>query len=297
VHGYDPVHKITLFSHAVTASQVGFRAVASTASTGATIAAAAAIQALAGERDRLAAQLREMTGTHATLLEEILRNAGPDINDGDEAPEYLAEHYVRSLEGDLGRLREELSELRHRSAGQDAGVSDRLDGLLAELPPAAWSISHDPATDHKVCTIVIDWRLVPGQAPLTLVTEPPAAPPGFAELVQAISRLESYAAAYRGPAVTGFLPHLADIDRGLEALDQVNAADHPDVAWALKLSSAQATAEKQVYAVQVLLTARNELDRRALARLTGALREVRRLITAQYPGLAGTPTTQEGPPS
>jgi glutamate-1-semialdehyde aminotransferase len=105
VHGYDPVHKITPFSHAATASQAGFRAVAGTATMGATIAAAAACQALAGERDRLAAQLREITRTHATLLEEVLRNAGQDIHDGNEAPEYLAEHYVRSLEGDLGRAR------------------------------------------------------------------------------------------------------------------------------------------------------------------------------------------------
>jgi hypothetical protein len=299
VHGYDPVHKITPFSRAVTASQVGFRAVASTASTGATIAAAAAIQALAGERDRLAAQLREMTGTHATLLEEILRNAGQDIHDGDEPPEYLAEHYVRSIEGDLGRALEEVRELRHRGTGQDSEISERLDGLLAELPPAAWSISHDPAAGYKVCTIAIDWRLVPGQSPLTLVTEPPAAPPGLAELVQATSRLESYAASYHGPAITGFLLHLADIDRGLEALDQVTVANSPDVAWALKLRSAQVTAEEQVRTARVLLAdrQRRELDSRSFARLTGALSEVRERLTAQYPGLAGTPTTQEGPPS
>jgi hypothetical protein len=178
-------------------------------------------------------------------------------------------------------------------------VRERLNALLAELPSAAWSISYGPATDHKVCTIAIDWRLVPEQPALTLVTEPRTAPPGFAELVQAISRLESYAATGHGAGDTGFLLRLADIDRGLGELDQVTVVNSPDAVWALRLRSAQVTAEGQVRTARVLLGGRHsrELDRRALDRLTEALREIRELLTAQYPGLAGTTTRQEGPSS
>ncbi len=42
-------------------------------------------------------------------------------------------------------------------------ISERLDALLDEIPGEAMSISHDPDSDYRVCTIVIDWRLVPGQ--------------------------------------------------------------------------------------------------------------------------------------
>jgi hypothetical protein len=42
-------------------------------------------------------------------------------------------------------------------------LSERLDALLADLPEEAWSISHDPDSGYRVCTIVIDWRRVPGQ--------------------------------------------------------------------------------------------------------------------------------------
>jgi hypothetical protein len=43
-------------------------------------------------------------------------------------------------------------------------LSERLDAVLADLPEEAWSITHDPAADYRVCTIVIDWRKVPGQS-------------------------------------------------------------------------------------------------------------------------------------
>jgi hypothetical protein len=44
-------------------------------------------------------------------------------------------------------------------------ISERLDALLEEIPDEAISISHDPDSDYRVCTIVIDWRKVPGQGP------------------------------------------------------------------------------------------------------------------------------------
>jgi hypothetical protein len=40
-------------------------------------------------------------------------------------------------------------------------LGERLDALLDELPDEAVTISHDPGSDYRVCTIVIDWRLVP----------------------------------------------------------------------------------------------------------------------------------------
>lgn len=43
-------------------------------------------------------------------------------------------------------------------------LSERLDALLADLPENAWSITHVPGTEWKVCTITIDWRLVPGES-------------------------------------------------------------------------------------------------------------------------------------
>lgn len=45
-----------------------------------------------------------------------------------------------------------------------SSISERLDAVLADLPEEAWSISHDDSTGYRVCTIVIDWRLVPGEA-------------------------------------------------------------------------------------------------------------------------------------
>ena len=42
-------------------------------------------------------------------------------------------------------------------------ISERLDALLDEIPDEAISVTHDPESGWRVCTIVIDWRLVPGQ--------------------------------------------------------------------------------------------------------------------------------------
>ena len=42
-------------------------------------------------------------------------------------------------------------------------LSTRMDELFAELPEDAWTISHDEEADYRVCTVVIDWRKVPGQ--------------------------------------------------------------------------------------------------------------------------------------
>lgn len=53
---------------------------------------------------RLGAELRELTGIHELLLEEVLRNADEDFHGADEAPEYIAEHYVRWLESERDRL-------------------------------------------------------------------------------------------------------------------------------------------------------------------------------------------------
>ena len=47
---------------------------------------------------------------------------------------------------------------------------ERLDNLLAELPDDAWTISHDEATGYRVCTIVIDWRRVPGTSRPRLIS-------------------------------------------------------------------------------------------------------------------------------
>jgi hypothetical protein len=44
-------------------------------------------------------------------------------------------------------------------------ISERLDELLAEIPDNAIIIDHDPESGYRVCTIIIDWRLVPGQPP------------------------------------------------------------------------------------------------------------------------------------
>lgn len=41
------------------------------------------------------------------------------------------------------------------------GIAESMDYLMESLPDEAWEISHDPEADWKVCTIVIDWRLVP----------------------------------------------------------------------------------------------------------------------------------------
>jgi hypothetical protein len=49
-------------------------------------------------------------------------------------------------------------------ASKESPLSERLDAVLADLPENAWSISFDPAQDYRVCTIVIDWRLIPGQS-------------------------------------------------------------------------------------------------------------------------------------
>lgn len=42
-------------------------------------------------------------------------------------------------------------------------LSERLDAVLADLPEDAWTISHDEKAQWRVCTIVIDWRRVPGE--------------------------------------------------------------------------------------------------------------------------------------
>jgi hypothetical protein len=60
------------------------------------------------QRNRLVGDYNELDDRHATLLEEILRNADEDINGGDEAPEYLAEAYVRFLERERGEYRDRL---------------------------------------------------------------------------------------------------------------------------------------------------------------------------------------------
>jgi hypothetical protein len=44
-------------------------------------------------------------------------------------------------------------------------ISERLDALLDEIPDDAMTVSHDPDSGWRVCTIVIDWRKVPGQDP------------------------------------------------------------------------------------------------------------------------------------
>ena len=45
-----------------------------------------------------------------------------------------------------------------------ASLSERLDAVLADLPEDAWSIRHDEQSGYRVCTIVIDWRRVPGES-------------------------------------------------------------------------------------------------------------------------------------
>lgn len=44
----------------------------------------------------------------------------------------------------------------------DDSIDQRLDALLDELPEGAATVDLDPDADYQVCTITIDWRLVPG---------------------------------------------------------------------------------------------------------------------------------------
>jgi hypothetical protein len=89
---------------------------------------------------------------HETFLEEILRNADEDINGGDEAPEYLAEEYVRHLERECDALRyacrrireerdTEVNELRAglRKLADDGSLESRdlLTAIAAHQPAAS----------------------------------------------------------------------------------------------------------------------------------------------------------------
>lgn len=51
------------------------------------------------ERDQARAELAETQRIHNLLIESILQNADEDFRGADEAPEYVAEEYVRWLEG------------------------------------------------------------------------------------------------------------------------------------------------------------------------------------------------------
>jgi hypothetical protein len=64
----------------------------------------AATASVAAPLEREIRELRETARIHGLLLEEILKNADEGINGGDEAPEYLAEAYVRWLETERARL-------------------------------------------------------------------------------------------------------------------------------------------------------------------------------------------------
>lgn len=55
---------------------------------------------------------------------------------------------------------------------ESKSISEEMDELMDRLPDDAWTISHDPETDYRVATIVIDWRKVPGQTPLRAVSPP-----------------------------------------------------------------------------------------------------------------------------
>jgi hypothetical protein len=57
-----------------------------------------------------AADVVELTDTHVQLLTEILLNADGDFKSAEEAPEYVAEAYVRWLESERARLLAELGQ-------------------------------------------------------------------------------------------------------------------------------------------------------------------------------------------
>lgn len=111
---------------------------------GALANAEAGIEASAGgtqpsaalELARVRAELAELTRNHDQLVEEILRNADEDINGADEAPEYLAERYVRWLEAEHDRrLQEALAPAREAltaiALGTAADPSVTADKALA----------------------------------------------------------------------------------------------------------------------------------------------------------------------
>lgn len=57
-----------------------------------------AFPGLKRERDQARAELAESQRIHDLLIESILQNADEDFRGADEAPEYVAEEYVRWLE-------------------------------------------------------------------------------------------------------------------------------------------------------------------------------------------------------
>lgn len=69
---------------------------------------------LSAELASVQAELREVADAHDQLLEAVLLNADEDINGGDEAPEYLAEAYVRWLEAERDKYRKVLGEAADR---------------------------------------------------------------------------------------------------------------------------------------------------------------------------------------
>jgi hypothetical protein len=79
------------------------------------------------QRNRLVGDYNELDDRHATLLEEVLRNADEDINGGDEAPEYLAEAYVRFLERERDEAAASYRALEARNAETCAVLAEARD--------------------------------------------------------------------------------------------------------------------------------------------------------------------------
>jgi hypothetical protein len=92
------------------------------------------------QRNRLVGDYNELDDRHATLLEEILRNADEDINGGDEAPEYLAEAYVRFLERERDEAAASYRALEARNAETCAVLAEARDFISRlERIKTAWT--------------------------------------------------------------------------------------------------------------------------------------------------------------
>lgn len=93
------------------------------------------IPALMKDHGRLGAELREVTRVHEVLLEAILRNADADITGADEAPEYLAEFYVRHLEQQVD-AQAYAAERSGDEATEDRAARAALEAFVAACYPS-----------------------------------------------------------------------------------------------------------------------------------------------------------------
>lgn len=92
----------------------------------------------------IAAQQPQPAGdeTCAHLTAEILRNADGDFKSAEEAPEYVAEAYVRHLEGELARLKDAHPE--QQPAPELAATRETLAEVLGRFKYIGGFSKHTP---------------------------------------------------------------------------------------------------------------------------------------------------------